>query len=397
VIKITKSKAVIIIFILFCILLSGCWSKRELNELAIVVGAGIDKVDNGFEVSVQIVNPSEISSQKPSSSQATVITYHATGESIFEAIRKLTTITPRKAYFAHLQVLILGDRLAIEGINDVIDLFVRDPEARNDFVVLVSHESSAKEILNVLTPIEKIPANKMLYSLQGTEKAWGSTLSINIDELATIINSEKKSAVLPVIEIQGDKQLGPEKKNVEKIETSAILKYIGLSVFKQDKLVGFLTEEDSKSFNFLNDNIKSTVIVLTCPKAGKLTTEITDSTTKIKGTFKNNTPRIDINIHIDQNVGEVQCDIDLNVSKTTEYINKKAAQTIKSQIKKMITTIQQSYSSDIVGFGEVLYREDYKAWKNIKDDWSTIFPELEVEIEVYVNTNSVGTVNNWRS
>lgn len=63
----------------------------------------------------------------------------------------------------------------------------------------------------------------------------------------------------------------------------------------------------------------------------------------------------------------------------------------------MITTIQQSYSSDIVGFGEVLYREDYKAWKNIKDDWSTIFPELEVEIEVYVNTNSVGTVNNWRS
>ncbi|AJK90096.1 spore gernimation protein [Lysinibacillus sp. A1] len=386
-----------LIFISFCILLSGCWSKRELNELAIVVAAGIDKVDNGFEVSVQIVNPSEISSQKPSSSQATVITYHSTGVSIFEAIRKLTTITPRKAYFAHLQVLILGDRLATEGINDVLDLFVRDPETRNDFVVVVSRESPAKEILNVLTPIEKIPANKIVNSLQGTEKAWGSTLSVNVDELATVINSERKSAVLPVIEIQGDKQLGLEKSNVEKVETPAILKYVGLAVFKQDRLIGVLSEEESKSFNFLNDNIKSTVVVFSCPTTGKLTTEITESTAKIKGKYKNNTPKININIHIDQNVGEVQCDLNLTDSKTIEYINKKAAQTIKSQIEETITTIQQSYKSDIVGFGELLYRENYKKWKIVKDDWSTIFPELEVEVEVYVNTSSVGTVNNWRS
>ncbi|MEE3808806.1 Ger(x)C family spore germination protein [Lysinibacillus fusiformis] len=395
-IKITKSKT-ILIFISFCILLSGCWSKRELNELAIVVAAGIDKVDNGFEVSVQIVNPSEISSQKPSSNQATVITYHSTGVSIFEAIRKLTTITPRKAYFAHLQVLILGDRLATEGINDVLDLFVRDPETRNDFVVVVSRESPAKEILNVLTPIEKIPANKIVNSLQGTEKAWGSTLSVNVDELATVINSERKSAVLPVIEIQGDKQLGLEKSNVEKVETPAILKYVGLAVFKQDRLIGVLSEEESKSFNFLNDNIKSTVVVFSCPTTGKLTTEITESTAKIKGKYKNNTPKININIHIDQNVGEVQCDLNLTDSKTIEYINKKAAQTIKSQIEETITTIQQSYKSDIVGFGELLYRENYKKWKIVKDDWSTIFPELEVEVEVYVNTSSVGTVNNWRS
>ncbi len=396
VIKIKKS-IILILLISFCLLLSGCWSKRELNELAIVVAAGIDKTDNGYEVSVQIVNPSAVTSQRAPSIQSPVITYHATGESVFEAIRKLTTLTPRKAYFAHIQVLVLGDRLAMEGINDAIDLFVRDPESRNDFIVVVSHSATAREILNVLTPIEKIPANKMLNSLNESEKAWGSTVSINIDELATTLNSEKNSAVLPAIEIQGDKQLGMDKTNVEQIDTPAVLKYGGLAVFKQDSLVGLLTEEESKSFNFLNDNIKSTVEILSCPNNGVLTTEITKSTTKIKGTFKNNTPRINVYIDIDQNVGEVHCVIDLTENKSIEYINKKSAQSIKTQIEQTLMIIQRNYKADIVGFGEVLYREDYRAWKNIKDDWSTIFPELEIKVEVKVNTSAIGTFNNWKS
>ena len=59
-------------------------------------------------------------------------------------------------------------------------------------------------------------------------------------------------------------------------------------------------------------------------------------------------------------------------------------------------TIQKNYQADIVGFGEVLYREDYKAWKNIKDDWSSIFPELEIKVEVNVNTSSLGTMTNLK-
>ncbi len=77
-----------------------------------------------------------------------------------------------------------------------------------------------------------------------------------------------------MIEIQGDTQLGIDKANVESIKTSTILKYAGLAIFKQDKLIGFLTEEESRSFNFLNDNIKSTVEVISCPEEGKLTIEI---------------------------------------------------------------------------------------------------------------------------
>ncbi|MET4561204.1 spore germination protein KC [Lysinibacillus parviboronicapiens] len=391
-----KKSSTFLLLLFISLILSGCWSKKELNELAIVVAAGVDKIDDEYEVSVQVVAPGEISSNKPSSGRSPVVTYHAKGKSVFEAIRRLTTVTPRKAYFAHLQVVVIGEKLATEGIDQTVDLLARDPETRNDFDVIVSYQSSAKEVLNVLTPIEKIPANKMINSLGGTEKAWGSTVSVNIEDLVTILGDKEKSAVLSVIEIQGDTQLGMDKVNVERIKTPTLLKYAGLAIFKQDKLIGLLTEEESRSFNFLNDNIKSTVEVISCPKEGKLTTEITKSTTKIKGKFKNNTPKINVQIDIDQNVGEVECAIDLTENKSIAYINKKTAELIKVQIEEALMTIQKNYQADIVGFGEVLYREDYKAWKNIKDDWSSIFPELEIKVEVNVNTSGLGTMTNLK-
>lgn len=42
-----KKIAIIILAIFIANLTSGCWSRRELNELAIVLGTGVDLTDDG--------------------------------------------------------------------------------------------------------------------------------------------------------------------------------------------------------------------------------------------------------------------------------------------------------------------------------------------------------------
>lgn len=374
-------------------MLTGCWSKRELNELAIVIAAGIDKTDEGYEVSVQIINPSEIAT-KNTSGQSPVTTYHATGDSVFEAIRKMSTLTPRKSYFAHISILVIGDNLAKDGINQTIDLFARDPETRNDFSVIVSSASPAKDILNVLTPLEKIPGNKILNSLKASEKAWGTTQSVDIDQILKNIGSEGESTVLPTIEIIGDRDIADEIENVEKISTPTILKYGGLAVFKKDKLIGILSEKESKSFNYIDNNIKSTLEIISCPDdSGRLTTEITSSKAKVTGEFKNDKPKINVRLDISQNVGEVKCNIDLTDNKTIDYINTNTEESVKEQIEETLETIQQYYHTDIFGFGDVLHRKDPKEWKKIKKNWSKMFAELPVTVEVHVITQSLGAIN----
>ncbi|XRD27049.1 Ger(x)C family spore germination C-terminal domain-containing protein [Lysinibacillus fusiformis] len=124
--------------------------------------------------------------------------------------------------------------------------------------------------------------------------------------------------------------------------------------------------------SFLSDKIQSTIEIVTCPKQGTLSTEITNSSTKVKGSFKNGKPQIDVQINVEQNVGEVECDINLTKNKMVDYINKKTAQGIDERIEKTLEKIQQQYQVDVLGYGDALHRADAKQWKKIENDWYQI-------------------------
>lgn len=380
-----------ILLLIIILLLGGCWSKRELNELAIVTAVGIDKSDELFEISVQIVNPSQVASNKATSFQVPVFTYHAKGKSLFDAIRRLTTLTPRKPYYAHAQIIIIGEEMAKEGMNSILDLFQRDPEGRSEFNIIIAHESTAQEIVSILTPLEDIPASKMFKSLKDSEAVWGTTESVILDDLVQSLGSIDKSAVLPSIQIHGDVDAGKSSSNVEKIDSPAQLQYGGLAVFKNYKLIGFLSEEESRDYNFLHNNIKSTFETIACAEQGKISTEIINSATKVTGSFQHGIPSITIQLDIEQNVAEISCPLDLTKPETIDTINKETSRQIKESLERTLQTIQQTYQADILNFGEVLHREDYKAWNRIKKDWSTLYPELDVNLKVHVQTKGVGT------
>ena len=78
-----KKKILLLLSLIF--LLSGCWDKRELNELAITMALGIDKSDDGYKVTAQVAVPSELSSKGgPGHSQ--IVLFQATGKTVEDAI-----------------------------------------------------------------------------------------------------------------------------------------------------------------------------------------------------------------------------------------------------------------------------------------------------------------------
>ncbi|AVK86612.1 Ger(x)C family spore germination protein [Lysinibacillus sp. B2A1] len=389
-----KKNIIIMSLIILILILSGCWSKRELNELALVAALGIDLIDDEYAISAQVIDPSQVSSKQSASGHAPVVTYHAKGKTVFEAVRKILALSPRKLYFAHLQLVVIGEELAENGLRDTIDFLARDQEIRNDFTVIVSQKATAKDVLNVLTPIEKIPANKMLNSLKSMQDAWGSTLVVDIEDLVTDLGVNNQYFVLSAIEVLGDKSLGIDQTNVERIETPVKLKFTGLAIFKEDKLLGYLDEYESKSLNYLNNKIKSTIEIIGCPSKGELSTEITQSKTKTTGVIRDGKPTINISINVVQNVAEVNCDMDLTEMETMDWINKQTAEHIKKNINQLLKILQKNYQADVLGFGEAIHRADPTEWKKIKGDWQTIYPEVEVNVRVNVNTQGLGTMQN---
>ena len=78
-------KILAIYIILPIIFLTGCWSSREINSLAITVCIGIDKTEDGYLLTQQIINPKAIASKK-ATNEAPVIIYSETGMDLFEIV-----------------------------------------------------------------------------------------------------------------------------------------------------------------------------------------------------------------------------------------------------------------------------------------------------------------------
>lgn len=198
-----------------------------------------------------------------------VTLYSARGETVYEAFRKMTKDSPRKIYPGHTRILVVGEELAQEGIAESLDLLSRDSELRPDFYVVVAKENTAANILNVTTPVENIPANKMFNSLKMSEIAWSGTKSIKLDELIEDLVSDGKEAVLTGVEIVGNQEQGSSKQNIESISPSARIRYDNLAVFKDDQLVGWLTEDETIGFSYVTDSVQTSVKAISCPNEGK--------------------------------------------------------------------------------------------------------------------------------
>ncbi|WFD09643.1 Ger(x)C family spore germination protein [Tepidibacter hydrothermalis] len=386
-----KTHIIPFILIILISLLTGCWSRREINELSIASAVGIDKSKDGYLVTVQLINPGEIAS-KTATTRTAVTTYRTSGETIFEALRRLTLETPRKIYLGHIRLLVFGEEFARNGIGKALDIFSRDHEIRTDFYIMVAKNEKAEKLLNILTPVEKIPAGKMYSSLEMSSDSWAPTKTVQLDELINSLISEGKNPVLTGVFIKGDPKTGMDIRNVEKVDSPTTVQICNLAAFKKDKLVGWLNEPQSKGLNYIEGNVSSTVFNVPCSNKEKLAVELIRTKVKVNGKVENEEPKINIELLAEANISDVECKIDLSKPENIYKLEQKVAQRIKNVMEQAVKKAQNDFKSDIFGFGEAIHRADPKAWKKLKKDWGKEFEDLTVNIHVTAKIRRKGTI-----
>jgi spore germination protein KC len=374
--------------------LSGCWDRRELNDLAIAVGLGLDSSENGIQITTQIVNPSEVALQKGTPGYSTPVTsFTVTERTTFEALRKLTTVAPRRIFPSHLRVLVIGESLARQGLKNVMDGISRDHEFRSDFYLIIAKGTSAKSVLEILTPIERIPANKMFVTLDMSSKFWAPTVKMQLDQFMSDLSDPTKEEVLTGIRIIGDQEEGEKKRNLSKSEPYALLKYSGVALIKGGKLKDWFNDDESKGYNYIMGNVKTTAGHVTCPNGGTIAFEVIRTKSKIKGMIVEGKPKIVVDLSMEQNVGEVQCKIDLMKSENIKRLEEISEETLTKIMEAAIHKAQDN-KSDIFGFGEAIEDVNPKYWVKLRKNWDEYFADLDVTVNVHVQIRRLGSTNN---
>lgn len=376
-------KIVLIIITLFILLISsGCYNYKEINDMAIVSSIGIDKDNKNdkYIVSAQIMNSKE--SEDSEDSQITV--YTKEGDTVHEALRNITLKSPRKLYGNHLSKIVLSEEVAKEGIDNILDIFNRITEVRNEFIITIVKEDKASDVLKVLTTTESIPAEYVKLSLKIADKTSGLTYATKLDEFISLYLKKGIDPVVPVLKIDKKEKKGTTINNITTTNPISKIVIEDLAVTNKGKLETYLKNEEVIGYNFLRNQIQKMIIPVNCDDENNYASiSILKNKTKSNAAKKDNKYIINFDINSEAIITEYNCKKDLTDEKVIKELEKDTEKKIKRYIKKSLNK-QKETKGKFLGLERIIYL-DYPKYKN--EDYS-------VKYKVNVNLVRKGEIRN---
>lgn len=370
-----------LITLLIIFLTSGCYNYKEINQIAITSSIGIDKDEtkNEYIVSAQIMNSKE--NEESEDSQITV--YSRKGKTIHEALRDLTLKSPRKLYGNHLSKIVLSEEVASEGIQNILDIFNRVTEVRNEFVVTIVKDDKASDVLKILTSTETIPAEYVKLSLKSADNNSGLTYTTKLDEFVSLYLKKGIDPTVPVLKIDKKSKKGKTVDNITTTDPISKIVIDSLAVTNEGKFETFLKKDEIIGYNYLRNQIQKMVIPVKCDDKNYASVSVQSNKTKSKIKKENNKYTVKFYINVNAIITEYNCSKKLTKTKTLESLEKRSEKKIKSYIKKAINK-QKNTKGKFLGIERLIYL-DYPKYKN---------EDYNIKYNVNVNIVRKGEIKN---
>lgn len=401
-----KKKAVAVFLLIIMLLsFSACWSKSEPKELGIITSIVYDVgKTQKYRIIIEILNPMTSTSQSSAGTSKPSLIKITEGMSHAEATRNATETLARRIYGANNKIRFFSEQFAQNHMKEILDFFLRDhlTDERPLMVVVKGNEDALKLYDAHLGLFKTVGVYAESLLRTRDKKNAYSVLNTTLDFMKDY-TSEGKQPVMAVVElVPNDAKLPSEKESNPSASGGFdyLIKFEGLAVFKEDKLVGYLDKYQARAYNFLVNEIKYCYIDI--PVVGGLFTVMTNkSKTKIKTSFDKGKVTIDVKVKSPLRISQNQTDLNVSEYKTVKMLENAYNIEMENEIMNAILKVQKEYKSDIFGFGNSFHSQNPKEWKNIKDKWDDeYFANAKIKVSVEADIKSEGEIKQnigWKS
>jgi spore germination protein KC len=372
---------ILLLFAFIQLLQTGCWNNRDLAQLSIATGIGIDKAGEGrILLTIQIVKPSSVMKKGKnggSGEEKAVSNVTQEGDTVFEALRDILKKVNHKIFLSTVQIIIVGEDLARDGISDILDFFERDHEIQFKTNIAIAKGITAGELLEMKSETSDIPARYIAETLKNGDGR-AKTIKTMLIDLSKIIEMSGKQIVIGAVSKNESKTVDAE----------------GVAVIFADKLVGWLSPEETRGYLFAAGKVKSTIIVIQNPSfpQKKVSVEIIRSSSKLGINWENGRPVFTIKIKAEGNLADQQDGGDLTAKEPLDQCEQLLRQEIMKEVKEMLKISQEQYESDILGFGEIIHKYHLKYWRGAELNWKETYSQTPVKIDIEAKIRRSGLI-----
>lgn len=380
-----KKQYLFLVILLSSLLLTGCWDRTEVNDVALVTGLGIDqKNEKTIELTVELYIPKVMGAGggNGSGGSGSPQTFVRSGEgtTIADAISNLQEKIPREIFWGQTKVIVFGEKLASKGIRVYLDFLTRHPEPRLRAHIFVA-KGIAKDVLALHPTLERSPS-EVLRELAKSEVL----MNVTLNKLLQMLSGDGQAAAIPLVQI-----LPPEK---VKDPLQTIAYFHQTAIFKKDKMIGQINDKLTKGVLWFRDEIKFANISIK-PKEGYgyVSTKMLHSSSELIPKIEDGKWKMTVKIVTEDDVIANGSNLDLSNPKIIQLLQKDIEEDIKERLTQTMEKLQKEQKVDIIDFSEEFHRKYPKEWKKVKKNWDEIFPTVEVayDIRTYIRRPGLST------
>jgi spore germination protein KC len=215
---------------------------------------------------------------------------------------------------------------------------------------------------------------------------------VTYHELINDFLNPHKEIALPSIEVFGNDDIGESIENIETTKPTSSKFISNMTIFKDGKFLGYLTNNESLAYNIITNNTKTYLIRNKYNNKDFIVNEIIKSSTSIDPNIKKK--EITITIKGDASISEVNHKINLENDKNIKKIENKLNNDIEKLIKESITSTNTKYNSDIYGFKDLFYKTNPKQYKKlVKELGDNFLTSLNIKVKSDIRIIEKGNLN----
>lgn len=369
-----KSRVTLVLSTLMCVLmLSGCWDRKELNDLGIEMGFGLDILEDGkYKASGQLL---VLSGQgPPSQGETRFFVETGIGKNILDAISRIQAKMSRKVFLGQRKVIVVGEELARHGLLPVLDEYSRNPDVRLRTTLAVVKGDTAENVLKRSYPLERLPSTGILKE----QRQLGFNGELALFRFLESVNSEGSSPTLPAI-------------SLSRSNGGSGFQSAGMAVFNhQLQLTGFLNTDEEQMVNWIRNQARFVTLSVNIPHEGMVTVTANHLKNKIVPQFINNKMHLTVILKGDGTIHEN--DTNLNVGRDAEihFIQHVFDKHEQDFALHTISKMQKDFDADIFGFNESVHRKYPRQWRQMKENWDATFSKATTTVQVNLSIRGSG-------
>lgn len=421
--RVKRVTGIILLSAFLCVFLSGCFDRREVDDLCYVIAMGLDKGKvNDLKLTLQYAIPAAMGGGGgggggggegggEGSKAVGMVTVEA--PTIFSALNMANNFIGKQLNMSHAEVAVFSEELAkTMKLHDYIHALVRGREFRPSMYIAVAR-GSAEDYIKSVKPVQEVDPAKYYELKYSTYRYTGFTANTQLGKFYAEQESSSMQAVATLVGVstnESSKDIDPTKSDFSQkgrgkplmgdykagdIPKAGDVKgeTMGLAVFDGGKLTGELDGQEATMYLIASGQYNSSYVTFPDPEDPQSYVVLNLRQSRIpryKVNIENGKPKIDIQVKLEGDYLSIQSGKNYEEGDKLAEFESSAEQFLKNEILRLLNRTSKELHSDICGLGRYA-KGKFLTWNEWTDfNWLGKYGDAAFNVDVDVKVRRTG-------